>query len=42
MFEKLQDIYVDSSKHEPALSLNIYSIDTRYDTVKKEKNNEDT
>ena len=34
-------LYVDSSKHEPTMSVNVSGIDATNDIVIKEKNNED-
>ena len=36
MFEQLQIVYVDSSKHEPALFVKLSSIDATYDNVIEE------
>ena len=38
---QLPDIYVDSVKHGPTMSVNVLGIDATNGTVTKEKNNEE-
>ena len=42
MFEQLPDVYVDSSKYESALCVDVSNIDDTNDTIMKMECNEDT
>ena len=41
MFEQLPDIYVNSSKIEPAMSVNVSSTDVTNDTITRNEVNKD-